>query len=175
MNRGGLNINYAEGFKLEEKGYKHYEKLLKYILNAKYLEASTRSLVDKATGIDCYAEIQGDVLGVSLRIRNRDYNSFTLNRHIEDKHSEIHKWIKPRGETIKPAYHIQIAPTPIGVKVWRINIEAFSLFLRRQINSNQLFSYYNDRMRCYEFTRKQVKDIAGVFVYELDNSYTLGG
>jgi len=172
VSRGGLNIDYAQGFKLEEQGFKRYEKAIKHVLNAKHLECTARSLVDKATGIDCYAQIQGYIVGISLRVRNKDYNSFTLNRHIDDEHSEVKKWIAQRHNHIKPATHLQIAPTNQGVKVWRINIDAFSLFIQRQINTNNLYSYYNERMRCYEFKHSQVSGVAGISVFELDNSFT---
>ena len=172
MNRGGLNIDYAQGFKLEEQGFKRYEKAIKHVLSAKYLEPTTRSLVDKATGTDCYANIQGNVVGISLRVRNKDYNSFTLNRHISDEHSEINKWIKKRTIQIKPAYHLQISPTKDGLKVWRINIDAFSQFIQRLINQSILSSYYNSRLKCYEFKHSDVSGVMGVSVIKLDNSFT---
>ena len=166
MNRGGLNIDYANGFELESKGFDTYKTLIKYYLGASSIESSARSLIDKATGIDCLGEIQGQIKGVSLRVRNKDYNSFTLNRHISDKHSEVNKWITKRTNQIKPAYHLQFAPMPNGVKVWRIDIDAFSLFLQRQINTSNLYSYYQDRMRCYEFNYSDVSGVAGVRLFE---------
>ena len=168
MNRGGLNIDYAEGFKLEEKGFKLYKNDIKRLLNAEYLELTTRSLVDKATGIDCWAEIQGSIVGVSLRVRSKDYDSFTLNRNIKDKYSEINKWLKDRNETIKPTYHLQFAPFLEGLKVFRINIDAFSQFIVSKIESNELFSYYNEKMRCYEFVRSEVSGVLGVSVFYID-------
>ncbi len=172
MNRGGLNIDYADGFKLEEQGFKRYYKAIKHVLNATEIESTARTMIDKATGVDLTAKIQGQCVGVSLRVRNRDYNSFTLNRHVSDKHSEVLKWISKRNNFIKPAYHLQIAPTKNGLKVWRINIDAFSHFIQRQINQSKISSYYNGRMMCYEFAYSDVSGVAGVSVYELDNSFT---
>lgn len=172
MNRGGLNIDYADGFKLEEQGFKRYYKAIKHVLNATEIESTARTMIDKATGVDLTAKIQGQCVGVSLRVRNRDYNSFTLNRHVSDKHSEILKWISKRNNFIKPAYHLQIAPTKNGLKVWRINIDAFSHFIQRQINQSKICSYYNGRMMCYEFAYSDVSGVAGVSVFELDNSFT---
>tara|TARA_B110000114_G_C15046273_1_gene379339 strand:- start:594 stop:1115 length:522 start_codon:yes stop_codon:yes gene_type:complete len=171
-NRGGLNINYSKGFSLEEEGFKRFKKAIKHVLGATELESTTRSLIDKTTGIDCYAQIQGHMYGISLRVRNKDYNSFTLNRHESDKHSEIIKWTNKRTNNIKPAYHLQIAPTKNGVKVWRINIDAFSLFIKRQINTSSLDSYFNSRLKCYEFSYENVSEVAGVTVFELNNSFT---
>lgn len=128
--------------------------------------------MDKSTGIDLTAKIQGRCVGVSLRVRNKDYNSFTLNRHVNDEHSEIIKWISKRNNFIKPAYHVQIAPIENGVKVWRINIDAFSHFINRQIKTSKLISFYNDRLKCYEFPFENVREVAGVSVFELDNSFT---
>ena len=171
-NRGGLNIDYIEGFKLEEKGFKRYYKAIKHVLNATEIESTARTMIDKSTGIDLTAKIQGRCVGVSLRVRNKDYNSFTLNRHESDKHSEINKWTNKRTNNIKPAYHLQIAPTKNGVKVWRINIDAFSLFIKRQINASSLNSFYNSRLKCYEFPNRIVSEVAGVTVFELNNSFT---
>jgi hypothetical protein len=36
-----------------------------------------------------HTQIQGNVYG-SLRVREYNYNSFTLNRHSTDIHSEVH-------------------------------------------------------------------------------------
>jgi hypothetical protein len=162
VNRGGLNIDYADGFKFEEEGFKRYYKTIKQVLNATEIESTARTMIDKATGIDFTAKIQGQCVGLSLRIRNKDYNSFTLNRHVSDKHSEIKKWIAKRKIYLKPAYHLQIAPTKSGVKIWRINIDTFSHFIERQIEASNLCSYYNSRMKCYEFTHSDVSGVAGV-------------
>lgn len=172
MNRGGLNIDYIEGFKLEEIGFKRYYNAIKHVLNATEIESTARTMMDKSTGVDLTAKIQGHCVGVSLRVRNKDYNSFTLNRHESDKHSEIIKWTNKRTNNIKPAYHLQIAPTKNGVKVWRINIDAFSLFIKRQINTSSMDSYFNSRLKCYEFPFENVREVAGVSVFELGNSFT---
>jgi|TARA_B110000967_G_scaffold102376_1_gene105083 hypothetical protein len=171
-NRGGLNIDYTEGFKLEEIGFKRYYKAIKHVLHATEIESTARTMMDKSTGVDLTAKIQGHCVGVSLRVRNKDYNSFTLNRHVNDKHSEILKWTTKRNNFIKPAYHVQIAPIENGVKVWRINIDAFSHFINRQIKTSKLISYYNNRLKCYEFSYENVLGVAGVTVFELDNSFT---
>ena len=172
MNRGGLNIDYADGFKLEEQGFKRYYKAIKHVLNATEIESTARTMIDKSTGVDLTAKIQGQCVGVSLRVRNRDYNSFTLNRHVSDKHSEVNKWLTKRNNFIKPATHLQLAPIKNGLKVWRIDIDAFSHFIQRQINQSKISSYYNSRMMCYEFAHSDVSGVAGVSVFELDNSFT---
>ena len=172
MNRGGLNIDYIEGFKLEELGFKRYYNAIKHVLNATEIESTARTMMDKSTGIDLTAKIQGRCVGVSLRFRNKDYNSFTLNRHVNDKHSEILKWTSKRNNFIKPAYHVQIAPIENGIKVWRINIDAFSNFINRQIKTSKLISFYNDRLKCYEFPFENVREVAGISLFELGNSFT---
>ena len=108
MNRGGLNIDYSEGFKLEEIGFKRYYNAIKHVLNATEIESTARTMMDKSTGVDLTAKIQGHCVGVSLRIRNKDYNSFTLNRHVNDEHSEILKWTSKRNNFIKPAYSLTL-------------------------------------------------------------------
>jgi hypothetical protein len=172
VNRGGLNIDYIEGFKLEEIGFKRYYNAIKHVLNATEIESTARTMIDKSTGVDLTAKIQGNCVGVSLRVRNKDYNSFTLNRHVNDEHSEILKWTSKRNNFIKPAYHVQIAPIENGVKVWRINIDAFSQFINRQIKTSKLISFYNYRLKCYEFPFENVREVAGVSVFELGNSFT---
>lgn len=170
MSRGGLNLSYSNGFELESQGFDTYKSLIKYYLGASQLESSARSLIDKASGIDCIADIQGQIKGISLRVRNKDYNSFTLNRHITDKRSEVNKWITKRTNQIKPAYHLQFAPmSKGGVRVWRIDIDAFSLFLQRQINASNLVSYYRDGLQCYEFAHSQVSGVAGVRMFETND------
>jgi hypothetical protein len=107
MGRGSNNLNYDDGFKYERENYKIFEPVLKNILGANQLEETSRTLIDIATGTDAYAQIQGNVYGISLRVREYNYNSFTLNRHSTDIHSEVHKWKRNRNSTIKPAYHVQ--------------------------------------------------------------------
>jgi len=43
MNRGGLNIDYTEGFKLEEIGFKRYYNAIKHVLNATEIENTTNT------------------------------------------------------------------------------------------------------------------------------------
>jgi hypothetical protein len=58
-----------------------------------------------------------------------NYNSFTLNRHSTDIHSEVHKWKRNRNSTIKPAYHVQFNKiSDDKVLVIRVNIDAFGMF-----------------------------------------------
>jgi hypothetical protein len=84
MGRGSNNLNYDDGFKYERENYKIFEP--KNILEQ--TEETSRTLIDIATGTDAYAQIQGNVYGISLRVREYNYNSFTLNRHSTDIHSE---------------------------------------------------------------------------------------
>lgn len=169
-NRGGYNIDYEKGFKKEKESFKLYTPIIKYVLGASKLESTERSLVDVATGIDCYAQIQGNIYGISLRVRSKDYNSFTLNRHISDKHSEINKWTKKRHNQIKPSYHIQIAPMRNGnVKIWRINIDAFGHYIESLIADFSLKTFYKkDKLKCYEFPYDSVCGINGVTTFEIN-------
>jgi hypothetical protein len=78
MGRGSNNLNYDDGFKYMRENYKIFEPVLKNILGANQLEETSRTLIDIATGTDAYAQIQGNVYGISLRVREYNYNSFTL-------------------------------------------------------------------------------------------------
>ncbi len=136
------------------------------VLGATSLEETTRSIIDLATGIDAYAEIQGNIYGISLRVREKDYNSFTLNRHITDVNSEVRKWIKNRGNKIKPAYHIQCAKDSNGiVTVTRINIDAFAVHLATLIDNNELEQYFNDNLIAYEFKHSDIGSLRCVSVF----------
>jgi hypothetical protein len=111
------------------------EKIIRYRTSTKeytranQLEETSRTLIDIATGTDAYAQIQGNVYGISLRVREYNYNSFTLNRHSTDIHSEVHKWKRNRNSTIKPAYHVQFNKiSDDKVLVIRVNIDAFGMF-----------------------------------------------
>lgn len=157
MNRGGLNIDYSQGFQIEQQANESYKSLIQDTLRAERLEFTARSLADKAAGIDAVAQIEGLVYGVSLRYRNGDYNSFTLNRHISEYGSEAGKWLTPFRGNLKPAYHIQIAKAREHIRVIRVNIDAFSDFLR----FIDLEKYYNPMLKAYEFKLESLPALSG--------------
>jgi hypothetical protein len=152
MSRGGHNIEYYKGYEMESNLYKRYIPILKQVLKADLIELTTRSIIDKNTGTDAVALIQNTLLGISLRFRNQDYNSFTLSRHISDKYSEVHKWSKERKQGIKPAYFIQIAKRKDGkLRLIKVNIDGFGYYLRYLISTNQLEQFYKPHLKAYDF------------------------
>lgn len=169
-NRGGVNIDYVIGYEIESRLFKEYKPMLLKILHATDIELTTRGILDKNTGTDATAVIENNVYGISLRFRNGDYNSFTLNRHISDKYSEVHKWLKERNKTLKPAYYVQISDAKDYYKMIRINIDAFADHIRYLIKHNQLENCYNTRLKAYEFTLKDLSDTAGVFYTTINKS-----
>lgn len=151
--RGNFNLEYDRGFKHERENLEKLKATILYVFNASAMEPTSGSIVDMKTGIDAYLTIQDNLYGVSIRVREKDYNSFTMNRHITDKHSEVHKWINPRKNRIKPSYHIQLAKRENGtLNVFRINIDVFSLFLKHLIKTNKLEDHWNSMLLAYEFT-----------------------
>lgn len=159
--REGLHqLTYKKGFEIEAEKFKEYEKLITLVLNASEVEQVTRGLVDKVTGCDAYAQIDGYIYGVSLRCRAKDYNSFTLSRHYTDQFSEVHKWTTDTTDNkIKPLYHVQINERGNDeVRVIKVNIEAFSLHLQYLIENNKLEDYYNSTLKAYEFRLSEEKD-----------------
>jgi hypothetical protein len=62
------------------ENYKIFEPVLKNILETNQLEETSRTLIDIATGTDAYAQIQGNVYGISLRVRN----TITIHLHLID-------------------------------------------------------------------------------------------
>jgi hypothetical protein len=175
VNRGGVNIDYVIGYEIESRLFKEYKPMLLKILHATDIELTTRGILDKNTSTDATAVIENNVYGISLRFRNGDYNSFTLNRHISDKYSEIHKWLKERNTTIKPAYYVQISDAKDYYKMIRINIDAFANHIRYLIKHNQLESCYNANLKAYEFKLKDLSDTAGVFYTKIKKSvYIIG-
>jgi hypothetical protein len=170
INRGGVNIDYVIGYEIESRLFKEYKPMLLKILHATDIELTTRGIIDKNTGTDATAIIENNVYGISLRFRNGDYDSFTLNRHISDKYSEVHKWLKERNTTIKPAYYVQIADTKDYYKMIRINIDAFANHIRYLIKHNQLENCYNSHLKAYEFKLNDLKDTTGVFFTEINKS-----
>jgi hypothetical protein len=166
-NRGGLNLDYSVGYDIESSLFKDYKVMLLNILHATEIELTTRGLIDKNTGTDATALIEENVYGISLRFRNGDYDSFTLNRHISEKYSEVHKWTKSRNTTIKPAYYVQIADAYNYYKIIRINIDAFSNHLLYLIKHNQLKNHYNSKLKAYEFKLKDLENITGVFTTKI--------
>lgn len=165
-NRGGdHNKDYEDGYAYERDKFDKYKSHLIKFLQADKLELTTRGLLDKATGTDAVAQIDGKVYGISLRFRESDYNSFTLTRHINDRFSEVHKWRMERSENMKPAWHFQIAERGNNeFRVIRINIDAFGLYLDYLINNNQLEKHYQPHLRAYEFNLKDIDErFMGVF------------
>ncbi|MET6990059.1 hypothetical protein [Sediminicola arcticus] len=151
LNRGGLNIDYSDGFAMEEKYIAKYDFYIKQILDSDYIESATRTIVDQACGIDIYATIKENVYGVSLRVRTSDFHSFTLSRHVNDQYSEILKWVKQSQGIIKPAYHIQINEGKHYFTITKIDVQEFSLHLNDLIHEGKLESYYNTMLLAYEF------------------------
>ena len=168
-NRGRLNLNYVDGFKEELSTFKEFKDTFTYILNANSLKPLFGTELDLKTGIDALAEIEKHLYGISLRVRNKDYNSFTLNRHITDPFSEIHKWTLNRGNKLKPSYHIQLARIPGTNKVntFRLNIDVIGLHLNYLINTNQLEQYFKPHLLAYEFSPGDLKQFDIQFYNEI--------
>ncbi|MEG9326551.1 hypothetical protein V6B16_01260 [Salinimicrobium catena] len=152
MNRGNYNLDYSKGFQIEQNKFEQYKPILLETLQAKDIELITRGMLDKISGLDATALIDGLVYGISLRFRNKDYNSFTLNRHISDPYSEVHKWLKPNETNMKPIYYIQINER-LGnsLRLIRVNIEAFSYYLQYLIKNKELEGFYREHLLAYEF------------------------
>lgn len=175
-NRGGKNLDYSIGRINEASNFIKYKELFKDVLGAsKLIEVSNGlPLIDMSTGTDAVAEIEGNIYGISLRVRNKDYNSFTLNRNILDHNSEVNKWVKNRSNRIKPAYHIQLAKNNLGYKVIRINIDVIAIYLMKLINNNTLEDYYNSELQAYEFTlNDEIINTLGITVFQYkDKAFT---
>jgi hypothetical protein len=73
MGRGSNNLNYDDGFKYERELIIRFEPVLKNNTRANQLEETSRTLIDIATGTDAYAQIQGNVYGISLRVRELQF------------------------------------------------------------------------------------------------------
>lgn len=167
-NRGNNNLNYKDGFLLERINFQLLKSIIMRVLGATAIEETTRSIIDLATGVDAYATIRGNIYGISLRVREKDYDSFTLNRHITDVNSEVNKWLKNRSNKIKPAYHVQCAKGNNGiVTVTRINIDAFAIHLATLIENKELEQYFNDNLLAYEFKHSDIENLRCVstFIY----------
>jgi hypothetical protein len=64
MGRGSNNLNYDDGLSMRE--YKIFEPVLKKYTKSKPTRKTSRTLID-LTGTDAYAQIQGNVYGISLQ------------------------------------------------------------------------------------------------------------
>lgn len=158
-NRGGYNLNYDVGFQHEAENYEKFKPYIKKVLKATEIELIARSILDKKAGIDLTAVIEDKVYGISLRVRDADYKSFTLTRHINFQYSEINKWMKKRFKTLKPAYHIQISKiSDYEFRILRINIDAFSEYLEKLVKDKKLESFYKKELMAYEFKTKELMD-----------------
>lgn len=164
MGRGACNIPYYEGYQMEAKLYEQYLPLLKKVLGAQLIDLQTRGIVDKSTGTDAMALIEGKVYGISLRFRTKDYQSFTLNRHISDPVSEVRKWSRERSNTIKPAYYLQVANvSEKEFRVIRVNIDSFGYYLKHLIKTDQLESFYKPHLKAYDFPLSRLSNVLGVW------------
>lgn len=161
-NRGKHNLDYEEGFLMEQDKFQTYRPFLLQTLQAEDIELTTRGMLDKVAGLDATALMDGILYGISLRFRSKDYNSFTLNRHISDPLSEVHKWIKPHTTNLKPIFYIQINER-LGnsLRLIRVNITAFSFILQELIKEERLEDYYQPHLMAYEFPL-QGKNIKGI-------------
>ncbi len=168
-NRGNNNLEYSEGFKIEAEKFQEYKPILLKTLQAEDIELITRGMLDKLTGLDATALIDGSVFGISLRFRSSDYNSFTLNRHISDPYSEVHKWTQAHTNNLKPIYYIQINER-LGnsLRLIRINIDAFSYILQGLIKQDRLEEYYKPHLLAYEFPLKDI-NYKGIFSGIIEN------
>jgi hypothetical protein len=158
MNRGGDNIDYATGFEMEKNLNDSYLPILKDLLETNTVDFLNRSLLDKAAGIDAIALINNIVFGISLRYRNGDYKSFTLNRHITEFGSEASKWLS-NSVGLKPTYHVQIAKGKNYYRVIRINILAFKSYM----GAIDLEKHYNPKLKAYEFKLEDLAGLRGVY------------
>ncbi|WP_155827697.1 hypothetical protein [Gillisia sp. JM1] len=164
MSRGNNNLKYETGFQIEAEKFTEYKPILLDTLQAEDIELTTRGMLDKVTGCDATALIDGLVYGVSLRFRSSDYNSFTLNRHITDPYSEVHKWIKPHNTNLKPIYYIQINQRYHNeLRLIRVNIEAYSVFLQHLVKTDSLEMYWENKLLAYEFPTMLPNGYKGIF------------
>lgn len=169
MNRGNDNLDYAEGFLIEEDKFNEYKNILLETLQAEDVELITRGMLDKLTGVDATALIDSSVYGISLRFRSKDYNSFTLSRHQSDPYSEVHKWTQAHAKNLKPIYYIQINERlDSSLRLIRVNIEAFSYILQKLMKEERLEDYYNSHLKAYEFPLKDI-NYKGIFNQIIEN------
>lgn len=153
----GHNLEYEEGFKLEAYMLDNYSKLIADMVGVAYLEEATRGTLDKKAGIDALGVFRSNtVTGIALRYRNRDYNSFTLSRHISDEYSEVHKWTNRKQGAITPAHFVQIADKGDYVRIIHVDILAFSYFLQRHMKEGTLQQFWNSNLDAYEFKLREL-------------------
>lgn len=165
MSRGNNNLDWQTGRHIEAKLFKEYKGIITSTLQAEEIELNTGGLMDWHTGTDAVALIDGLIYGISLRFRNVDYNSFTLSRHINDTHkSEVLKWIAPNQPNLKPLYHVQVNKNPKGLRLIRINIDAFSMHLQHLIDTDQLQPHYREHLGSYEFSLPELPtELKGIY------------
>ena len=154
------NLNIKEGVRREASEFKKYESLLKDVLKADTIELLNGTLMDFKGGIDALYTIKGKagVYGLSLRFRNRYYDSFTINRHVKDVNSEVNKWSEKVA--LKANTHVQISD--LGgehVNVTIVNVESFGRLIGAYKNNfpDKLQDFYNDRLDAYEFPKNFTK------------------
>lgn len=150
LNRGGLNLNYKDGFEIEANKFQEFKPIILKLLTATDVELTTRSVLDTRCGIDAIATIKNQqyFLGLRFRKTNKDYNSITFSRHYSDNASELKKFINNR---IKPDFFISISEVNTMLRIVEVNIESFVLYIKTLLTNNELDNFYNERLMAYEF------------------------
>ncbi len=148
------NLDIKQGIAMEADKFKTYKTLIMQCLEADNIELLTGTLMDFKGGIDALYTIRGKsgVYGLSLRFRNKYYNSFTLNRHHKDVQSEINKWSSKSG--LKANTHMQIAELGDDrVNVTIVDVHRFGRYLEaiKRDFPMQLQQRYNHKLDAYEF------------------------
>ena len=154
------NLNIKDGVAREAAKFDQYKTLIMQCLEADHVELLNGTIMDFKGGIDALYTIRGKVgvYALSLRFRNRYYNSFTMNRHVKDVNSEVNKW--SHKSALKPNVHIQISELGDGrVNVTIINVDSFGRLVKayRDNFPNKLEDHYNDRIDAYEFPESFTK------------------
>lgn len=175
-NRGGFNLDYNNGFKIESDNFLIYKHILLRLLTASNIELTTRGMMDKECGIDAIAKIDSQHYFIGLRFRKTkiDYNSITLSRHINDSASEVKKFLRNR---LRPDFFIQITELKNQIRITEVNIDSFNLFLEKAFKDEILEKYYNKKLLAYEFPLNDLENKAignyGIrnFLIEKDKLY----
>ena len=151
------NLDINKGVAFEAEKFEKYKVLIMQCLEADNIELLNGTLMDFHGGIDALYTVRGKkgVYGLSLRFRNKYYNSFTLNRHYKDINSEINKW--SNKNSLRANIHIQISDLGDDrVNVTVVDVHAFGRYLEavRDNFPMQLEQRYNHKLDAYEFEEK---------------------
>jgi hypothetical protein len=168
----------------EETFVENNAELIKELTGTSEVVSLSQTKLDVFAGIDLLVQQGRSIVGIALRIRKPTaykwrYN-FTLGHHISKPNSQIHTVMNSlhSTEVLYPNYILQIngiedngyCADCVAIKI-QTNLFA-DKYLKDKIITEEIESYYNNRLASYEFSMRDVhsQTDSGVDFFEVQDN-----